>query len=79
MGVSSGGVTEEIIAKFHGEKFEELRRLLKAGKPVYDFEKKVFVVLADSELVEQFCERFSHKPSAALKIKYLTPVQAEED
>ena len=55
-------MTEEIIAKFHGEKFEELRRLLKAGKPVYDFEKKVFVVLADSELVEQFCERFSHKP-----------------
>ena len=47
-----GGVTEEIIMQFHGQKFEELRKLLREGKPVYDFDKKIFVVLSDSEIVE---------------------------
>ena len=46
---------------------------------MYDFDKKIFVVISDSELVEQFCAMFSHKPSAALKIKYLTPVSQGED
>ena len=65
--------------QFHAQKFEELRKLLREGKPVYDFDKKIFVVLSDSEIVEQFCAMFSHKPSAALKIKYLTPASQGED
>ncbi len=60
--------------KYHAAKFEELRKLLRAGKPVYDFDKRVFLILSDSELVEDFCAVFAHKPSAALKIKYLTPI-----